>query len=139
MANQPSLLPPGSRLQTIYSRKPVIVGDLLGGGGQGQVFRAQFEDSFCALKWYNPHYIGLDLTLRERLEKSIEVGPPNNQFGTPKFQPGPEPSGWRRQQHISCRCWRCRHSGPGRRCRTARQSYRQCCPSLSQWNRPGSG
>jgi hypothetical protein len=83
MANQPSLLPPGSRLQTIYSRKPVIVGDLLGGGGQGQVFRAQFEDSFCALKWYNPHYIGLDLTLRERLEKSIEVGPPNNQFWWP--------------------------------------------------------
>jgi DNA-binding helix-hairpin-helix protein with protein kinase domain len=70
-------------LQTIYSRKPVIVGDLLGGGGQGQVFRAQFEDSFCALKWYNPHYIGLDLTLRERLEKSIEVGPPNNQFWWP--------------------------------------------------------
>jgi serine/threonine protein kinase len=56
---------------------------MLGGGGQGQVFRAQFEDSFCALKWYIPRYLTLDPTLRERLEKSIEVGPPNNQFWWP--------------------------------------------------------
>ena len=83
MANQSALLSPGSRLQTMYSRRSVIVGDMLGGGGQGQVFRAQFEDSFCALKWYNPGYLGIDPTLRERLEKSIEVGPPNNQFWWP--------------------------------------------------------
>lgn len=60
MANQSALLSPGSRLQTMYSRRSVIVGDMLGGGGQGQVFRAQFEDSFCALKWYNPGYLGID-------------------------------------------------------------------------------
>jgi DNA-binding helix-hairpin-helix protein with protein kinase domain len=83
MANQSALLSPGSRLQTMYSHRPVIVGDMLGGGGQGQVFRAQFEDSFCALKWYIPRYLTLDPTLRERLEKSIEVGPPNNQFWWP--------------------------------------------------------
>ena len=83
MANQLALLSPGSRLQTIYSRKPVIVGDMLGGGGQGQVFRVQLEDSFFALKWYTPHYLSIDPTLRDRLEKSIEVGPPNNQFWWP--------------------------------------------------------
>jgi DNA-binding helix-hairpin-helix protein with protein kinase domain len=83
MANQNALLSPGTQLETMYSRKVVVVGDHLGGGGQGQVFRAQFEGSFCALKWYNPNYLGLDPTLRERLDKSIEAGPPNTQFWWP--------------------------------------------------------
>lgn len=83
MAKQNALLSPGSQLQTVYSAKPVLVGDLLGGGGQGQVFRVQMDGDFFALKWYNPQYLRLDPTLRERLEKSIETGPPNNQFWWP--------------------------------------------------------
>jgi eukaryotic-like serine/threonine-protein kinase len=83
MAKPNALLSPGTELQTVYSQRAVLVGDLLGGGGQGQVFRVIFDENYFALKWYNPQYLRLDPTLRERLEKSIETGPPNHQFWWP--------------------------------------------------------
>jgi DNA-binding helix-hairpin-helix protein with protein kinase domain len=83
MSKQIPYLAPGRELTAVYSHKPVIVDDLLGGGGQGQVFRVKFDSGLFALKWYSPAYLPLDPTLRERLEKSIEAGPPNNQFWWP--------------------------------------------------------
>src|ERR1700730_7171790 len=83
MSNPTTLLAPGRELAAVFSRKPVIVDGLLGGGGQGQVFRVKFDGGLFALKWYHPTYLPNDPTLRERLEKSIEAGPPNNQFWWP--------------------------------------------------------
>jgi DNA-binding helix-hairpin-helix protein with protein kinase domain len=83
MSKQTAFLAPGRELTALYSRKPVIVDDLLGGGGQGQVFRVRFDGGLFALKWYHTAYLPMDPTLRERLEKSIEAGPPNNQFWWP--------------------------------------------------------
>jgi DNA-binding helix-hairpin-helix protein with protein kinase domain len=83
MSKQTVLLNPGRELTAVYSRKPVYVDEMLGGGGQGQVFKVRFDGGLFALKWYNTAYLPLDPTLRERLEKSIEAGPPNNQFWWP--------------------------------------------------------
>ncbi|HLK66466.1 MAG TPA: hypothetical protein VKU19_23695 [Bryobacteraceae bacterium] len=83
MSKQSAFLPVGRELTAVYSRKPVIVEDLLGGGGQGQVFKVRFDGGRFALKWYNTAYLPMDPTLRDRLEKSIEAGPPNNQFWWP--------------------------------------------------------
>jgi len=52
----------------------------LGSGGQGEVYRANLNNHAVALKWYFPHYIQQDTHLRERLERAVESGPPNNRF-----------------------------------------------------------
>lgn len=82
MGNQ-CLLEPGRQLQTVFSKRCVTVGKLLGGGGQGQVFLVTLEEGTFALKWYNPNYLQIDQTLLERLVKSIETGPPNKNFWWP--------------------------------------------------------
>src|ERR1035438_227248 len=83
MSKPTTFLAPGRELTAVYSRKRVIVDDLLGGGGQGQVFRVTLDGGVFALRWYHTAYLPMDPTLRERLQKSIEAGPPNNQFWWP--------------------------------------------------------
>ena len=73
------LLTTGQVVQT-DSGLSCTVGELLGSGGQGEVYRAILGNHAVALKWYHPHYIYQDSGLRERLEQVISSGPPNEKF-----------------------------------------------------------
>ncbi len=61
----------------------------LGGGGQGEVYRAQPADGQgggapVALKWFFPHYLRQDPDLRARLERAVDTGPPSDRFLWPQ-------------------------------------------------------
>ena len=65
------------------------VGAFLGGGGQGEVYRARLVDGQgagapVALKWFFPHYLRQDSELRTRLEHAIDTGPPSDRFLWPQ-------------------------------------------------------
>ena len=65
------------------------VEDFLGGGGQGEVYRARLVDgkgtgSLVALKWFFPHYLRQDRELRARLERAVDTGPPSDRFLWPQ-------------------------------------------------------
>jgi serine/threonine protein kinase len=57
-----------------------IVQDLLGEGGQAEVYRARIGSRDYALKWYRPEYIQADPRLWERLRQAINAGSPTEQF-----------------------------------------------------------
>lgn len=62
------------------SGTPCTIEALLGSGGQGEVYRVRLGNETMALKWYYPSYIGTDRGLRNRLQKSISMGAPNEHF-----------------------------------------------------------
>ncbi len=70
----------GQIVETEASRTKSKVEELLGGGTQGEVYRVNFNGSPMALKWYFPQWIEQDIRQRERLEKAIKFGPPNDRF-----------------------------------------------------------
>lgn len=53
---------------------------LLGAGGQGEVYAVALDGQTLALKWYHPHYVALDTTLRTRLDRSVKRGAPTEDF-----------------------------------------------------------
>lgn len=57
-----------------------IVGQKLGEGGQGAVYLCDVGGRELALKWYHPHVLELDGTLRQRIEKLIAEDPPDRRF-----------------------------------------------------------
>ena len=57
-----------------------IVGRKLGAGGQGAVYLADVGGRQLALKWYHPHVVEIDATLRERIERLVQEGPPDKRF-----------------------------------------------------------
>lgn len=57
-----------------------LVDRFLGGGAQGEVYRASLGGAPVALKWYFPHYLTGDPGLAERLKTTIQTGPPNDRF-----------------------------------------------------------
>lgn len=58
----------------------LVVESHIGGGGQGDVYRANLEGWPCALKWYSPQTIARDLTLRKRLITTVLSRPPSEEF-----------------------------------------------------------
>lgn len=52
----------------------------LGGGGQGEVYRAVVDGRPLAVKWFFPHYLRQDTRLRERLERAARTGAPSDRF-----------------------------------------------------------
>ena len=60
------------------SGHPCTVETFLGGGGQGEVYRAVLDGKPLALKWYFPEQA--TPAQRQNLETLIRKGPPNGQF-----------------------------------------------------------
>ena len=56
------------------------VKNLLGAGTQGEVYKVDLNDSEMALKWYFPQWINQDREQKQRLEKAISSGAPNDKF-----------------------------------------------------------
>lgn len=80
------LLDIGDIVHTEASATPCQVEQFLGGGSQGEVYRAVWGNQHpIALKWFFPHYCGdSDPRLRERLEMAIKRGAPNEKFLWPQ-------------------------------------------------------
>lgn len=57
-----------------------VVQDLLGEGGQAEVYRARIGSLDYALKWYRPEYLMVDPRLWDRLKEAISTGSPTEQF-----------------------------------------------------------
>lgn len=74
------VLRPGQRVVRERDGSSLTVGQYVGGGGQGQVFRTMMDGKPSVLKWYFPEYVRIDLTLRERLQRLIALRPPTDRF-----------------------------------------------------------
>jgi DNA-binding helix-hairpin-helix protein with protein kinase domain len=72
------LLRTGQNFTTELSRLPCQVGPFLGGGGQGEVYKATMGSSTVALKWYFEKQATLEQ--RQALRRLVEQGPPTRQF-----------------------------------------------------------
>lgn len=72
------LLEPHQKVYAEPSGLTCEVEQFLGGGGQGEVYRAKLAADHVALKWYFPASATLDQ--RAALEILIKKGPPNDKF-----------------------------------------------------------
>jgi eukaryotic-like serine/threonine-protein kinase len=72
------ILRPGQTVQADASGAACLVGQFLGAGGQGEVYRAEIGGKPVALKWFFPHIATSEL--RASIELLTESGPPNEKF-----------------------------------------------------------
>ncbi len=72
------LLNPNQTVRTTTSGTACVVEQFLGGGGQGEVYRAQLAGQPVALKWYYPHQA--TAAQRALLENLIHSGAPDPRF-----------------------------------------------------------
>lgn len=75
-----TLLKRGQVVIARFMQAACSVQDLLGEGGQAEVYRARVGDAEYALKWYLPFYISADPRLWDRLRRAIRNGPPDEKF-----------------------------------------------------------
>jgi len=87
------LLRSNEMVRTESTNLSYIVEEFLGGGGQGEVYRARgrrghvnsgSRDETVALKWYFPNYLRQDQNLKERLKYAVAKGPPSDRFLWPQ-------------------------------------------------------
>ncbi|MCC3306025.1 serine/threonine protein kinase [Sneathiella sp. HT1-7] len=69
----------GQSFATLSGRQGRI-GELLGAGGQGEVYHVVVDGLPFALKWYHQHYTEIDTGLRLRLERGVRRGAPTTDF-----------------------------------------------------------
>jgi DNA-binding helix-hairpin-helix protein with protein kinase domain len=74
----------GTTLYCIESRQPCIVRELLGEGGQGEVYLVTVGNEERALKWYNDLVLRVDQSLQRRLQLAIDMGAPSPHFLWPQ-------------------------------------------------------
>jgi serine/threonine protein kinase len=72
------ILKQNQRINCRYAADTCIVSSYLGGGGQGEVYRALLGKREVALKWYFPSTA--TQTQRKNLENLIKQGPPTENF-----------------------------------------------------------
>ncbi|MFZ0407456.1 MAG: protein kinase [Cyanobium sp.] len=75
-----AILPEGATFQFQGLAGPLRVIRLLGGGGQGQVYEAEYAGESVALKWYFSACIRQDIGLDQRLRECIRATSPNASF-----------------------------------------------------------
>jgi DNA-binding helix-hairpin-helix protein with protein kinase domain len=75
-------LGPGRALRTETTHSVCTIEELLGGGGQGEVYRASVNGEQVAVKWYLPH--AATPAQRAALEALIKTGPPTTRFLWPQ-------------------------------------------------------
>jgi DNA-binding helix-hairpin-helix protein with protein kinase domain len=75
-----------TELRTEFSGQPVIVEERVGGGGQGEVYRASMAGKKYAVKWYSPLTIELDPGLGKRLRTARDRGVPGSISKDPVIQ-----------------------------------------------------
>lgn len=68
----------GDKVLTEKSNKTCEILELLGSGGQGEVYRVKVDNSELALKWYFPHIANSEQ--KANLEDIIRIGAPNSKF-----------------------------------------------------------
>ncbi|EFH80217.1 protein kinase domain-containing protein [Ktedonobacter racemifer] len=71
------MLQPGQELRT-KSGMVCVIKEFLGGGGQGEVYRADLANTPMALKWYFPQFA--TNTQYQALENLVRKGPPDQRF-----------------------------------------------------------
>ena len=74
------LLKRGQTLMVRNMQASAVIEDLLGEGGQAEVYRARIGQMQYAVKWYRPEYLGVDVRLWDRLKVAITSGSPTEQF-----------------------------------------------------------
>jgi len=72
------ILKPKQTVRTETTGLPCTVEQFLGGGGQGEVYRAKLGGDVVALKWYFP--ASATPEQRAALETLVRIGPPNAKF-----------------------------------------------------------
>lgn len=83
------LLNSGEKVKMLPTELTYEVEAFLGGGGQGEVYRARLAEgrgagARMAFKWFFPHYLRQDQDLRARLEHAVDTGPPSDRFLWPQ-------------------------------------------------------
>lgn len=74
------LLSPGQSVVAAHAGIEITVEQYLGGGAQGEVYRAGAGGLPLALKWFFPHTLESDPGLHERLRKAVDAGSPSDRF-----------------------------------------------------------
>jgi serine/threonine protein kinase len=69
---------PGDKVWLEIARETCEIKELIGSGGQGQVYHTAINGQDCALKWYFPHSATDEQ--RNAIERLIQKGPPNDRF-----------------------------------------------------------
>ena len=72
------MLKPGEVVQTQPALLDCTVGELLGAGSQGEVYRAELSGRAVALKWYLPAHA--HAKQRESIQKLVAKGAPDSRF-----------------------------------------------------------
>ncbi|MFZ9753542.1 MAG: protein kinase domain-containing protein [Cyanobium sp.] len=85
------LLRDGTSLEFSATASPVQVIQLLGSGGQGQVFKVTYAGEAMALKWYFPSCLSRDPGLKDRLWQCSRSAEPNASFLWPILVLDPTP------------------------------------------------
>src|SRR5436853_54673 len=97
MSTADNQLPQGQVFRLGGGEATGIVGQLIGAGGQGAVYVCDVGGRRLALKWYHPHVIRQDVTLRERIDRLVALGPPDERYLWPLTRadiPGREEFGY---------------------------------------------
>ena len=75
-----TLLKRGQMVVARAMQSACIVQELLGEGGQAEVYRARIGTFDYALKWYRPEYLHADRRLWDRLREAVNTGSPTDQY-----------------------------------------------------------
>jgi len=73
---------PGQTVWLEIAGEPCEIKELIGSGGQGQVYHTSIHGQDFALKWYFPHSATAEQ--RAAIERLIHKGPPNDRFLWPQ-------------------------------------------------------